>query len=30
MTKWWQSGFNHAKSKDENLMNDFRPDLEAI
>jgi predicted patatin/cPLA2 family phospholipase len=30
MTKWWQSGFKHAKSKDENLMNDFRPDLEAI
>jgi predicted patatin/cPLA2 family phospholipase len=30
MTKWWQSGFNHAKSKDENLMNDFRPDLEAL
>lgn len=30
MTKWWQSGFNHAKSKNEDVMNDFRPDLEAI
>ena len=27
MRKWWQSGFEHAKSKNENLMNEFRPDL---
>jgi predicted patatin/cPLA2 family phospholipase len=29
MHKWWQSGYEHAKSKNENLMNDFRPDLET-
>jgi len=27
MTKWWDSGYKHAKTKDENKMNDFRPDL---
>jgi len=27
MHKWWESGYKHAKSKDENLMNDFRPDI---
>jgi len=27
MRKWWKAGYKHAKSKDENLMNDFRPDL---
>jgi isochorismate hydrolase len=27
MRKWWQSGFEHAKSKNENLMTEFRPDL---
>ena len=27
MKKWWKAGYEHAKSKDENLMNDFRPDL---
>ena len=27
MHKWWKSGYKHAKSKDENLMNDFRPDI---
>ncbi|WKD86691.1 hypothetical protein KCTC32516_02067 [Polaribacter huanghezhanensis] len=29
MRKWWQSGFNYAKLKDENLMNEFRPDLKT-
>ncbi len=27
MTKWWQSGFEHAKTKNESLMNDFRPNI---
>jgi predicted patatin/cPLA2 family phospholipase len=27
MTEWWKSGYKHAKSKDENLMNDFRPNI---
>ena len=27
MRKWWKSGYKHAKSKDENLMNDFRPNI---
>jgi len=27
MKKWWKAGYEHAKLKDENLMNDFRPDL---
>ncbi len=27
MRKWWKSGYKHAKSKDENMMNDFRPDI---
>jgi hypothetical protein len=30
MRKWWQSGFEHAKSKNKDLVNQFRPDLEAI
>jgi predicted patatin/cPLA2 family phospholipase len=29
MRKWWQSGFEYAKLKDENLMNEFRPDLKT-
>ena len=29
MSKWWQSGFDHAKSKNEKMMNQFRPDLES-
>lgn len=29
MTQWWQSGYEHAKTKDEKMMNDFRPDLES-
>ncbi len=27
MRKWWKSGYKHAKTKNENLMNDFRPDI---
>jgi len=27
MSKWWQSGFEYAKSKNEKVMNEFRPDL---
>ena len=27
MSKWWQSGFDYAKSKNEKVMNEFRPDL---
>lgn len=30
MSKWWQSGFEHAKYKNKDLVNQFRPDLEAI
>lgn len=29
MTKWWQSGYEYAKMKDEKMMNDFRPNLKA-
>ena len=27
MSKWWQSGYEHARSKNEKFMNEFRPDL---
>ena len=27
MSKWWKSGFNYAKSKNEELMSEFRPDI---
>jgi hypothetical protein len=27
MTKWWESGFEYAKSKREELMSEFRPDI---
>ena len=27
MTKWWESGFEYAKSKPEELMSEFRPDV---
>ena len=27
MRKWWKSGFNYAKSKNEELMSEFRPDI---
>ena len=27
MTKWWESGFEYAKSKREELMSEFRPDV---
>jgi isochorismate hydrolase len=27
MTSWWQSGYEHAQSKNQLVMNDFRPDL---
>ena len=27
MSKWWDSGYKHAKSKNEEAMNDFRPDM---
>ena len=27
MSKWWKSGYKHAKTKNEDLMNDFRPDI---
>lgn len=27
MRKWWLSGYEHAKSKNEKFMNEFRPDL---
>ena len=29
MTKWWESGFEYAKSKREELMSEFRPDVLA-
>lgn len=29
MTKWWQSGFEYAQQKNEDLMNEFRPDLKS-
>ncbi|WP_299672601.1 patatin-like phospholipase family protein [uncultured Polaribacter sp.] len=27
MRKWWESGFQYAKSKDEEKMSEFRPDV---
>ena len=27
MPKWWKSGFDYAKSKNEELMSEFRPDI---
>lgn len=27
MKKWWKEGYKHAKSKDETLMSEFRPDM---
>ena len=27
MRKWWKSGFKYAKSKREELMSEFRPDV---
>jgi predicted patatin/cPLA2 family phospholipase len=27
MRKWWQSGYKHAKSNNESLMTDFRPNI---
>ncbi|SHN07808.1 patatin family protein [Polaribacter sp. KT 15] len=27
MKKWWKSGFNYAKSKEEEKMSEFRPDI---
>ena len=27
MRKWWKSGFKYAKSKQEELMSEFRPDI---
>lgn len=27
MRKWWKSGFNYAKSKEEEKMSEFRPDI---
>ena len=27
MSSWWDSGYAHAKSKNEDLMNDFRTDM---
>lgn len=27
MKRWWISGFNHAKFKDDETMNDFRPEM---
>lgn len=27
MTKWWESGFEYAKSKREELISEFRPDV---
>ena len=27
MKKWWKSGFKYAKSKDEEIMSEFRPDV---
>lgn len=28
MKEWWKSGYEYAKSKNQEVMNDFRPDLE--
>jgi hypothetical protein len=27
MKKWWKSGYDYAKTKDEEKMSEFRPDL---
>jgi hypothetical protein len=27
MAKWWESGYRYAKSKKEELMSEFRPDV---
>ncbi|MEE9407508.1 MAG: patatin-like phospholipase family protein [Polaribacter sp.] len=27
MTKWWKSGYKYAKTKQEELMSEFRPDI---
>ena len=27
MKKWWKSGFKHARSKDNETMNEFRPEM---
>ena len=27
MSNWWQSGYKHARTKNEKFMNEFRPDL---
>jgi hypothetical protein len=27
MKKWWNSGFKYAKSKNEETMSEFRPDV---
>jgi hypothetical protein len=27
MDKWWKSGFKYAKTKREELMSEFRPDV---
>ena len=27
MRKWWKSGYNYAKTKQEELMSEFRPDI---
>jgi len=27
MRKWWKSGFKYAKSKQEEIMSEFRPDV---
>ena len=27
MSKWWSQGFDHAKKKNENTMNDFKTEL---
>ena len=27
MQKWWKSGYNYAKTKQEELMSEFRPDI---
>ncbi len=29
MTQWWKEGFEHAKSENDTIMNDFRPELAA-
>ena len=27
MTEWWQQGYYHAMSENDQIMNDFRPEL---